>query len=91
MLTIHAPVFHRAYLTAILDHWGTAGKGLPDYMAFLHAHQWSTHTHLSHNWVIRALAAHRPDGLSLGYADTQCGEQVRGGAVCGPAARFGQP
>ena len=69
----------RAYTTAILDHWGSAGEGLPDHVAFMHAHQWSTHTHLSHDWVIRALATHRPHGVPLGYADAQCGEQVRWG------------
>lgn len=80
----------RAYTTAILDHWGQAGEGLPDHVAFLHAHQFSTHTHLSHDWVARALAAHRPERVPLGYADAQCREQVRGGAragcTCGPGA-----
>lgn len=84
-LTLHKPGLRsptcRAYITAILDHWGTAGEGLPDHMAFMHAHQWSEHTHLSHSWVIRALAAHRPQRVPLGYVDAQCSEQASGSSA----------
>ncbi len=74
-----------AYLTAIIDDYNS----LPDLTIFLHAHRFSSHTHLMPDWVVQQLVLRPPTDLPHGYMSLQCKEV--GSLVCCCSASTHQP